>query len=570
MPDPDAYKAGGSSGVFNRAAQLAALRASNRRRMAESLRQSRNVLAGRPRMSWPGQANHVYTAGRYAGLTQAQYRRMRPAPPKPRPKPHSATRKPEDMLGLGMFGDGAPGSASRPSHFGNFMRDLDPETRHDTTDTHVVDDEGRLGIPLPGHSALPVATGDYMNRDPDEIKRFQRMTRPERDEVRSNVEKGNSPAKVFDKTVSHMLDLINKDPMKDGLRTAAGRDLADAFRDMSKTKYFTNEDLLDNPMLGMLNELSVWADFRIRVQDFNDSKRKTGDVELEDEETGDGSYGGQADVGSFSQATGPGNLSKWIVARDENGLLQVVSADQWIQAKYARMRHDPKYAAQMITALAVTAAYGSDSTANSQRTRLVMGKDGNPVKGFPSKKDLSALKWLANEVAILQNQGDEVAIDDSIAELTKSAFDVTAGAQAAGDLGGGGYGGYGGGGGYGYGGGGGYGYGGGGGGGEGAVRFTDGTQLTSMVSSIARQRMGRELTPAESAAFVKYYHGLESSNTAAYYAGQSNTMLDPEGQAVAWVTSHFADQLAQEQFGTLAADFFAMMGGENPFGGISS
>jgi hypothetical protein len=203
------------------------------------------------------------------------------------------------------------------------------------------------------------------------------------------------------------------------------------------------------------------------VSEFADSKRKTGDQQLSNEDAGDGSFASMVDNNSFSAVTGPGNLSKWLVARDENGLLQVVSADQWIQAKYARMRHDPKYAAQMITALAATSAYGSDSTANSQRSRLVIGRDGNPVKGFPSKEDLTALKWLANEVAILQNQGDEVAIDDSVAELTKTAFNVTAGAQANGDFGdgygGGGYRHYGGGGGYG-------GYGGGGGGATFGVR----------------------------------------------------------------------------------------------------
>lgn len=534
--------------------------------MANSLRQSRNVVAGRPRYYWPGRENHVYSDGAYRGLTQRQVRRMKPPPPKPKPRAQQ-TPQDRDMLGLGQFGGAPPSIGKRGGFLDNFTRDLDEETRHDTTDVHVVDEQGRLGVPLPGHSALPVATGDYLGRDPEEIQRFTKLTRQERDQVRKNVADFASKDSKHLKTVNHMIDLMKKDPLKDSMRMMAGQDLADAFKDASKTKYFTNEDITENPFLAALNDLSVWSDFRLRVQEFNDNKRKTGDVEYDDEETGDGTYGGQADVGSFSAATGPGNLSKWIVARDENGLLEVVSADQWIQAKYARMRNDPKYAAQMITALAVTAAYGSDSTANSQRTRLVVGRDGNPIKGFPSKKDLSALKWLANEVAILQNQGDEVAIDDSIAELTSTAFNVTAGAKAAGDLGGGGYGG----GGWGYGGGGGWGGGGyGGGGGENqGVRYTDGAQLTSMVSSIARQRMGRELTPKEAAAFVAYYHKLEEQSTAQYYAGQSNTQLDPEGQAVAWVTSHFADEAAQEQFGSLTADLFAMMGGDNPFGGIS-
>ncbi len=574
MPDPDAVKAGGATGALTRATQLANMRAANAARVADQLRQSRNRQAGRDSGWFPGRDTMPYNNGKWAGMTPRQIRQApKPQPKRPARRAPQQPAGPKDLLGLGMFNSSPDddGGAFEASMVGtgpveSVLRDLDPETRIDTTDVHAVDKQGNLSVPLPGRSALPVATGDYMNRDPKEIERFTKMSRKERDEVRANVEKGNSPAKVFDKTITHMLDLIKRDPLNDPMRKGAGQDIADAFRDMSRRKYFTNDELSDNPLLGTLNELAVWADFRIRVQDFADSKRKTGDVELDSEDGGDGTYGGQADVGSFSQATGPGNLSKWLVARDENGLLQVVSADQWIQAKYARMRHDPKYAAQMITALAATSAYGSDSTANSQRTRLVMGKDGNPVKGFPSKEDLSALKWLANEVAILQNQGDEVAIDDSVAELTKTAFNVTAGAAAAGDFGDG----YGGGGGWrSYGGGGGWG-GGGGGGGEGAVRYTDGTQLTSLASSIARQRMGRELTPEEAAAFVAYYHKLEEQSTAQYYAGQSNTQLDPEGQAVAWITGHFADQAAQQQYGQLAADFFAMMGSSNPFGSIAS
>jgi hypothetical protein len=565
VPDLDVTKAGGATGALQRATQLANIRAANAARTAQLLANRRAHAQGLP---YPGYNKTTYSSGAYRGLTPQQVDRAMPRPKPPPRKPVSVSRHPadHDLLGLGQYGDTPPGLGNDRGgshYFDTYMRDLDQETREDTTTVRLIDPKtGKPSVPLPGQSALPVVTGDYLNRDPAELERFTKLSRKQRDEVRANVKATSGPDSKYMRTVNHMIDLIKKDPLQDSQRFIAGQDLADAFRDVAKSKYFTNDDLIDNPLLGALNDLSVWSDFRIRVRDFNDSKKKTGQTNTTDD-TGDGSFGEMVDNGSFSAATSPGNLSKWIVARDEHGLLEVVSADQWIQAKYARMRHDPKYAAQMITALAATSAYGSDSTANSQRTRLVIGKDGMPVKGFPSKEDLSALKWLANEVAILQNQGDEVAIDDSIAELTKTAFDVTAQEAKNGDLGGGGgYGGYGGGGGYGYGGG---GYGGGGGQG---VRYTDGTQLTSLVSSIARQRMGRELTPDEAAAFVKYYHGLEETNTAAYYAGQSNTQLDPEGQAVAWITSHFADQAAQEQYGDLAANFFAMMGGENPFSGI--
>lgn len=563
MPDPDAYKAGGATGAMQRATQLANMRAANARRAAQTLRGVNNVLHGRPRDYFPGQNTIKASDGPWRGVHRPP---MPPRTPKPRTPlgPHSATRGTErskDLLGLGQFNSTPDGD----SYFDTYMRDLNPHTRADTTDVQTVDKKtGELGVTLPGHSALPVATGDYLNRTPREIERFKKLSPKEQDEARKNVDNTSGADSKYMKTINHMMDLLKKDPAYSSDRFMLGEDIADAFKEAAKSKYFTNDDLVENPLLGALNDLSVWADFRIRVSEFADSKRKTGDQQLSNEDSGDGSFASMVDNNSFSAVTGPGNLSKWLVARDEHGLLQVVSADQWIQAKYARMRHDPKYAAQMITALAATSAYGSDSTANSQRTRLVIGRDGNPVKGFPSKEDLTALKWLANEVAILQNQGDEVAIDDSIAELTKTAFNVTAQEAKNGDFGGG-YGGYGHGGGYGGG-----GYGGGGGGATGAVRYTDGTMLTSQVSSIARQRMGRELTTEEAAAFVAYYHKLEEQSTAQYYAGQSNTQLDPEGQAVAWVTSHFEDEAAQNQFGNLSVDFFALMGSSNPFGSMAS
>jgi len=81
--------------------------------------------------------------------------------------------------------------------------------------------------------------------------------------------------------------------------------------------------------------------------------------------------------------------------------------------------------------------------------------------------------------------------------------------------------------------------------------------------------MGRELTPEEAQQFVQYFHGLEEQNTAAYYAGQSNTQLDPEGQAVAWITSHFAQDSAAHQYGNLAAAFMQMMGSSQFLPGVS-
>jgi uncharacterized membrane protein YgcG len=551
---------------MNRATQLANQRAANAARIAGELARRKPKPAPR-------------TGGRQmpgGGEGLVAPRPSRPLPPPPKMGPVKKRPRSDEALGLipgahrpdlmsleALQGPGMPRMGGVPEILAPL---LDPVNTPDTTTPQLIDEKtGKPGAILPG-TAGPgyVGLADWQGRAPTEVNRFADMTPEQQKQVRKNFKETQGEGKVA-KTIKQMVEDIRKDPIQDSNRFLAGQELAEAFRDESQAKYFTNQDLTENPLLATLNELSVWSTYRLKLAEWNANKKKTGTtpglVGAEDgEEGGDGTFTGIVDNGSFASVTTASNLSPYLVTRDENGLLQVVTADQWIQGKFAQMRHDPEYAANMITALAMTSAYGSDSTANSQRSRIVTDAEGNPVKAFVSSEDLAALKQLANQVAILQNQGDEVAIDDSIAELTAMAADVTETAAANGDFGGGG-------GGYGYGGGGG-GYGGGGGGG-GAVRYTDATQLTAQVGSIARQRMGRELTPEEAAQFVAYYHQLEEQSTAAYYAGQSNTQLDPEGQAVAWVTSHFGDESGANQYGNLAATFFQMMGTENPFGGIS-
>ena len=566
MADLDVTRAGGATGALKRAAQLANQRAANANRVANALRAYR--------YNWQKEFTSFNRNLRYRDWGGGRVNPAKP-PPKRLPPPPKAGpteqdkdgRRTDEMLGLvdrpkDKFGNPIQGPGAKPPEknirdgydeqgnptdkFGNALQGpgYDRRTSNPTDEFgNVMQGPGLIGAP------------SFTDLTPAEQKKA-------RDTSRTLRETGK-----ITRTVNQMLDALKRDPVPDPERLAAGQELVDAFRDESRRKYFTMDDMVENPILATLNELSVWSDYRLKVSEWKAKKNKSGStVGLEGdpgdpEEGGDGTFTGIVDNGSFSSVTSPSNLSPYLVTRDESGTLMVVTADQWIQAKFARMRHDPEYAAQMITALAMTSAYGSDSSANNQRSRVVVDRNGNPVKAFVSAEDLRALKELANQVAILQNQGDEVAIDDSIAELTKMAAEVGQQTVANGDYEGGG-GGWGGGG---WGGG----YGGGGGGGGQSVQLTDATELTSLVSSIARQRMGRELAPEEAAEFVAAYHAKERAESARYYAGGEFTRLDPEGQAVAWITSHFEEEAARNMEGNLVATFMQQMGSANFLPGVA-
>lgn len=367
-------------------------------------------------------------------------------------------------------------------------------------------------------------------------------------------------------TIAKMLDDVEHDPIRSPERIEALRLMSNAFHQNSRNKLFKPDEFMDNPLLRTMNDLSVWSRYRKMVSDWQARKKKLGEEGRTAEGGGDGTFTGLVDTGSFSSVTSPSALSPYLVTRDESGLLTVLSAEQWIQAKYTDMHKDPALAAQVITALAVSSMYGSDSTANSQASRVVVDKNGNPVKAIASGEDLAALKRFANEAAIFQNMGEEVAIDDVLAEVVKLGFEVSAMNEANGEHGGGGGGGYrrygGGGGGYG-------GYGGGGGGGQ-SVRLTDAAAITAFGDSVGRQRLGRSLTPEEHAQLVAYIHNAERLSSAAYYAGGEFMQVDPEAKAIEWVQNNLMREAAGQQAGNLAVAFMQMMDTTRLFGGISS
>lgn len=418
---------------------------------------------------------------------------------------------------------------------------------------------GKPSVVLPREEGNDLVQGlGAVNRDPGELERFAGMTPKQRQEVRENQrDKGAKRTS----TIQRMVEDVEKDPVPDPARVDAVRGLAAQFKDESRLKYFTDDDLFDNPLLRLMNDMSVWSQYRRKVADWQSANRKTGGGEVSsDGDGGDGTYTGVTDGESFSSATSPSNLSPYIVSRDESGMLTVVSVDQWLQGKFTDMRKNPAYAGQVITALALMSDYGTDSSANSQASRLVTDKDGNVVKAMVDTEDLAALKRFANKVAIWQNNGDESAIEDVLVEMTQLGAEVSALNGANGE-----HGGSGGGGGYYRGGGGGYG---GGGGGAAQTRYTDGAELRSLLDSIGRQRIGRSMTTEEGAAFVAYYHQLEEQTSAAYAAGQSYTMLSAEAQAIDWITSRFGGEASKQAAGNLAVDFMKLMASDNPFGSM--
>lgn len=417
---------------------------------------------------------------------------------------------------------------------------------------------GKPTVALPREEGGDLVQGlGAVSRNPGELERFAGMTPKQRKEVRENQRnKGEKRAG----TIQRMIEDVEKDPIADPDRVAAIRGIAGQFKDETRQRYFTDDDLFDNPLLRLMNDMSVWSQYRRKVSDWNAANRKTGGGEVSLEDGGDGTYTGVTDGESFSSATSPSNLSPYIVSRDESGMLTVVSVDQWLQGKFTDMRKNPAYAGQVITALALMSDYGTDSTANSQASRVVTDKDGNVVKALVDTEDLSALKRFANKVAIWQNNGDESAIEDVLEEMTKLGGEVSAMNAANGE-----HGGSGGGGGYYRGGG---GYGGGGGGFAAQTRYTDAAELRSLLDSIGRQRIGRSMTAEESAAFVQYFHQLEDQNSAAYAAGSSYTQLNAEAQAIEWITSRYGMEAQRQASGNLAVDFFKLMGSENPFGSM--
>jgi hypothetical protein len=399
-------------------------------------------------------------------------------------------------------------------------------------------------------SAMP-STDDVQYGDDDATDRKGKS-----EEVRATNSAQNAK-RTYDTTIKDMVEEVRKDPAATYEMKQAAEIIASQYREAIWTRTWTPSEVTDNPLVRELNNISVWSTFRRRVSEWQAGKNKLG---TESVDSGDGSFATMVN-GSFSSKTGTGNVPGFFVARDSEGLLYITDVDTWINTKMADMKADPALAAQTITALASIQAYGGDSAANSAAgSRVVTDADGNPVKAFVSNEDFTALKNVALLAVNSQTVGNQETLEDFFETLTAQSQEVYSDPQwepPGGGSSGGGWGG-------------GYGGGGGGGGGAGTVRYSDPEALGAQVDSIARQRMGRQLTPEEKTEFIAYYHKLEAQMTQAYYAGLSTTQLDPEGQAVGWIESRFAQERGAQQYGSMAARFVAMMNSSNGLAAVGN
>lgn len=262
----------------------------------------------------------------------------------------------------------------------------------------------------------------------------------------------------------------------------------------------------------------------------------------------------------------------YVLVKDPStGKMREVNLAGYYQKTSQEAMKDPAKAGPLIWALTALGAYGGGSDKYAgDRVQQVKGKDGQPqLVGHWTIDDANALHAYLPQLVGLQIQQAESGqapkdIETIIADqaLARTQEVKTLGTGGSDGSGGGGYRHYGGG-------------GGGGGGGTGAVRYTDSEQLKSFVDSIARARMGRVLTTEESAGFVAFYHGLEDQMAAQYYAGKSNTQLDPESQAVGWIESRFRNEAAKQQSATYYEALQGLiqtgsLGGGSGSGGINS
>lgn len=536
MPDLDAYQAGGATGAMSRAAQLAALQAANaanaERLAASLLRQP--VRQARPEVARPAPPQARLPAGQLPPSFPGDTRQPMPGQPP-----------------AGQLPPNFPGSSPR-----NYLFDVPGMDRSGLG----VDPIARLPQPQTGvPSTQPLPSRPRAGNVPP----------PKKPPTSRPISKGlqiqnEEVAQKIRTSVGQMMSDLNNDPIPDGA-TDIAKELLNGFRKGIQTRLLGMDDLADNPVVHLAHDASIWAKQRRKNADFIAVQNKvSGD---DDAPVGDGTFANMVDWKDFtdaakavklSAALNVGNLPATVVARDESGLLQIMDAEQWVNGKFAEMSKDPRYAAQLITALSMTSLYGSDSVADGQRSRVMQDKDGNPVKAIPGEEDLKALQALARTAIINQSQGSTESIDDFFARIARMGREITDANIANGDYGSGGGGGRGGG-----------GFGGGGGGGQ-SVRLTDPTALASMLDSIGRQRMGRSLSPAEAQAFINHVHDLERQSAAAYYAGGEYTPVDMEGQAVDWIQNQYQREAAANQYGDLASQFIALMGSSNPFGVIAS
>lgn len=259
----------------------------------------------------------------------------------------------------------------------------------------------------------------------------------------------------------------------------------------------------------------------------------------------------QGQTGVFD--TSP-ELFDMIIARGEDGVEHIMSAEDWIRAKVADTRVDPndspeeaaakrRLAGNLIQTLVMADVYGSYAQKTQAAYRVVLDGNGEAVAGYLERPDVAALQNLLSQIINSNMSSNETfAVEDWIEAYALERDAIGRETEGPGNTSGrgsgyssGGYGGYGGG-----------GYGGGGGGG---YQLTSGETLKAMIDGIARSRLGRVLTAEEAAAFVAHYHSLERAFYDNYRLGADATRIEPEAEAAAWIETRMMKEQAGHQAG---------------------
>lgn len=397
---------------------------------------------------------------------------------------------------------------------------------------------------------------------------YQNMTPEQQAKAEAKSRENRSYVATKDKMVRDVENVQGKDANL----PAAEREALNAIKlelAQMRTKDVMNEL---NPIVVALKNLGTRAQYRIEQAAWKQNKKSgssmtvpQGGLPTTGEEFDEmGGLGGFLTQGNTSKTADdfdrtPAIFGK-LITRDANGVESIISAEDWIAARIAdtkplpndtpdERRRKERLAADWISTLAFADKYNSFAQKRDAGYRVQLDSNGNPVRAYLLKPDEDALKNLTAEILTDMATHNVVGpIEDWIqayAESRDEIGDVATGVygngQPSGDSGGGRRG-------YGYGGG--YGGGGYGGGGDsGGATLTDPELLKMSVDSIARARMGRSLTQAESLEFINYFHEMEKAFVAARMNGADASRLDPEAQAVAWIESRMTKESAGQQAG---------------------
>lgn len=325
-----------------------------------------------------------------------------------------------------------------------------------------------------------------------------------------------------------------------------------------------------DPLVITIRNLGTRSEFRKRLIDWKAGK--SGEVAssvlpwgLDLQATGEeidqaGGLGGflqQSDTKSSNFDASPTQFG-FLIHTDENGVDHIMKAEEWINLKITDLSPAPgdtpeerdrkaAGAADLISTLAFADKYNSFAKKRDAGYRIQLDAAGNPIRAYIHNDDKVALTNLIKDVLAMQEGGVIAPVDEfmkAYADERRGIAEVATGPYGDGSddrSGGGGFRRYGGGGGYG---GGGYG---------GGNTLVDPELLKMSVDSIARARMGRSLTPAESEEFIAHFHSLQSAFAAARSMGADAFSLDPEAQAVAWIESKMVKESAGHQAGNLVS-----------------